>query len=97
MVRKKYTRNEIMLVVFCAIFIILILTFYVWHQMESVRIGYEEGELEDKVLNLRKEVERLESLKSSLLSLENVEKIAKEELKMVKPKVKQIVYDDFNL
>jgi len=86
-----------MLVVFCAIFIILILTFYVWHQMESVRIGYEEGELEDKVLNLRKEVERLESLKSSLLSLENVEKIAKEELKMVKPKVKQIVYDDFNL
>jgi len=97
MVRKKYTRNEIMLVVFCTIFIILILTFYVWHQMESVRIGYEEGELEDKVLNLRKEVERLESLKSSLLSLENVEKIAIEELKMVKPKVKQIVYDDFNL
>jgi len=86
-----------MLVVFCTIFIILILTFYVWHQMESVRIGYEEGELEDKVLNLRKEVERLESLKSSLLSLENVEKIAKEELKMIKPKVKQIVYDDFNL
>lgn len=85
-----------MLVVFCTIFIILILTFYVWHQMESVRIGYEEGELEDKVLNLRKEVERLESAKSSLLSLENVEKIAKEELKLVKPKEKQIVYDDFN-
>ena len=85
-----------MLVVFCTIFIILILTFYVWHQMESVRIGYEEGELEDKVLNLRKEVERLESVKSSLLSLENVEKIAKEELKMVKPKEKQIVYDNFN-
>ncbi|MBC8358252.1 MAG: cell division protein FtsL [Candidatus Aminicenantes bacterium] len=96
MVRKKYTRNEITLVVFCTIFIILILTFYVWHQMESVRIGYEEGELEDKVLNLRKEVEKLESAKSSLLSLENVEKIAKEELKLVKPKEKQIVYDDFN-
>ena len=85
-----------MLVVFCTIFITLILTFYVWHQMESVRIGYEEGELEDKVLNLRKEVGRLESVKSSLLSLENVEKIAKEELKLVKPKEKQIVYDDFN-
>ncbi len=85
-----------MLVVFCTIFIIFILTFYVWHQMESVRIGYEEGELEDKVLNLRKEVESLESVKSSLLSLENVEKIAKEELKLVKPKEKQIVYDDFN-
>lgn len=84
-----------MLVAFCTIFIILILTFYVWHQMESVRIGYEEGELEDKVLNLRKEVERLESVKSSFLSLENVEKIAKEELKLVKPKEKQIVYDNF--
>jgi len=96
MVRKKYTKNEIIFVVFCTIFIIFILTFYVWHQMESVRIGYEEGELEDKALNLRKEVGRLESVKSSLLSLENVEKIAKEELKLVKPKEKQIVYDDFN-
>jgi len=95
MVRKKYTKKEIILVVFCIIIVISILTFYIWHQMESVRIGYEIGELEEKVLNLRKEVEKLETKKSTLLSLERVEKIAKEELNLVEPKEEQLVYDEF--
>ena len=95
MVRKKYTKKEIILVVFCIIIVISILTFYIWHQMESVRIGYEIGELEEKVLNLRKEVEKLETKKSTLLSLERVEKIAKEELNLVEPKEDQLVYDEF--
>ncbi len=95
MVRKKYTKKEIILVVFCIIIVISILTFYIWHQTESVRIGYEIGELEEKVLNLRKEVEKLETKKSTLLSLERVEKIAKEELNLVEPKEEQLVYDEF--
>lgn len=95
MVRKKYTKKEIILVVFCIIIVISILTFYIWHQTESVRIGYEIGELEEKVLNLRKEVEKLETKKSTLLSLERVEKIAKEELNLVEPKEEQLVYDKF--
>ncbi len=95
MVRKKYTKKEIILVVFCIIIVISILTFYIWHQMESVRIGYKIGELEEKVLNLRKEVEKLETKKSTLLSLERVEKIAKEELNLVEPKEEQLVYDEF--
>jgi len=95
MVRNKYTKKEIILVVFCIIIVISILTFYIWHQMESVRIGYEIGELEEKVLNLRKEVEKLETKKSTLLSLERVEKIAKEELNLVEPKEEQLVYDEF--
>lgn len=95
MVRKKYTKKAIILVVFCIIIVISILTFYIWHQMESVRIGYKIGELEEKVLNLRKEVEKLETKKSTLLSLERVEKIAKEELNLVEPKEEQLVYDEF--
>ncbi len=95
MVRKKYTKKAIILVVSCTIIVIFILTFYIWHQMESIRIGYEIGELEEKVLSLRKEVEKLETKKSSLLSLERVEKIAKEELNLVEPKEEQLVYDDF--
>ena len=95
MVRKKYTKKEIILVVFCIIIVISILTFYIWHQMESVRIGYKIGELEETVLNLRKEVEKLETKKSTLLSLERVEKIAKEELNLVEPKEEQLVYDKF--
>ena len=96
MVRKKYSKKEIILIVFCITFIIFILTFYVWHQMESVRLGYEASELEEKVLKLEKEVEELESRKAFLLSLERVEKIAREDLKLVMPKDEQIVYEEFS-
>jgi cell division protein FtsL len=95
MVRKKYTTKEIMLFICCTIIVIFILTFYIWHQMESIRIGYEIGELEEKVLNLRSEVDELETEKSSLLSLDRVERIAKEELNLTEPKKEQLVYDEF--
>jgi cell division protein FtsL len=95
MVRKKYTAKEIILFVSCTIIVIFILTFYIWHQMESIRIGYEIGKLEEKVLTLRRQVDELQTEKSFLLSLDRVEKIAKEELKLVEPKKEQLVYDEF--
>ena len=84
-----------MLFVFCTIIVIFILTFYIWHQMESIRIGYEIGKLEEKVLTLRRQVGELQTEKSFLLSLDRVEKIAKEELNLVEPKKEQLVYDEF--
>lgn len=84
-----------MLVITCTIFIISILTFYIWHQVEAVRLGYEINRLEEKVQKLKIEVEELETTKASLLSLEKVEKIAKEKLKMVKTEDSQKVYEDF--
>ena len=95
MVRKKYTTKEIMLFVSCTIIVISILTFYIWHQMESIRIGYEIGTLEEKVLTLGRQVDELQTEKSYLLSLDRVEKIAKEELNLVEPKKEQLVYDEF--
>jgi cell division protein FtsL len=95
MVRKKFTKKEMLLVVFCTVFIISILTFYIWHQTEAVRIGYEINRLEEKVQKLQIEVEELETTKSSLLSLEKVEKIAKEKLKMIATTEDQIIYEDF--
>ncbi len=95
MVRKKYSTKEIVLFVSCTIIVIFILTFYIWHQMESIRIGYEIGQLEEKVLTLRRQVDELQTEKSSLLSLDRVEKIAKEELNLVEPKKEQLVYDEF--
>jgi cell division protein FtsL len=95
MVRKKFTKKEIALAVLCTVLIILILTFYIWHQTESVRLGYEINRLEEKVQTLQIEVEELETTKSSLLSLEKVEKIAKEKLKMTETTEDQIVYEDF--
>lgn len=93
MVRKKYSKREIIFGMTFAITLILVLTFYIWHQMEYVRIGYEIGELEEELGALKKEVEVFETDKSTLLSLERVEKIAKEELKLEKATEEQIVHD----
>jgi cell division protein FtsL len=95
MVRKKFTKREMMLVIICTVFIISILTFYIWNQVEAVRIGYEINRLEEKVQELKIEVEELETVKASLLSLDKVEKIAKEKLKMVKTQENQKIYEDF--
>jgi len=95
MVRKKYTTKEIMLFVSCTIIVIFILTFYIWHQMESIRIGYEIGTLEEKVLTLGRQVDELQTERSYLLSLDRVEKIAKEELNLAEPKKEQLVFDEF--
>ncbi len=95
MVRKKYSTKEIILFISCTIIVISILTFYIWHQMESIRIGYEIGTLEEKVLTLGRQVDELQTEKSFLLSLDRVEKIAKEELNLVEPKKEQLVYDEF--
>lgn len=84
-----------MLVVFCTIFIISILTFYIWHQVEVVRLGYEINRLEEKVQKMQIEVEELEAEKSARLSLEKVERIAKEKLKMVETKESQKIYEEF--
>jgi cell division protein FtsL len=94
MVRKKFSKKEIFLGIACILFALLILSLYVWHQTESVSLGYDSAELEYRVIQLEKEVEELETVKSSLLTLDRVESIAREELKLSEPKDKQIVYED---
>ena len=62
--------------------------------MESIQIGYEIGRLEEEVSALEEEVKILQTVKSALLSLGRVEKIAKEKLKLVSPKEEQLIYED---
>jgi len=95
MIRKKISKRLIIFGIAGGIFAIFILTFYIWHQMESIRIGYEIGKLEERVADLEEEVKSLQVRKSSLLSLERVEKIAKKELKLVTPNKEQLIYEDF--
>jgi cell division protein FtsL len=95
MVRKKISKKEVLVGIAWAIIVILILTFYIWNQIESIRLGYAIGDLEMKLQNLEKDVEKFETIKSALLSLDNVERTAKEKLKLQKPKKEQIVYDNF--
>jgi len=95
MIRKKIGKKLIALGIIGGIFALFILTFYIWHQMESIRIGYEIGELEERVAALEEEVKRLQTKKSALLSLDRVEKIARKELKLVSAKKDNIIYEEF--
>jgi len=95
MVRKKYSKKQLCLGIGSILLAILFLTFYLWHQTEIIRIGYETGKLEEKVLSLREEVRKLEAKKSALLSLSRVEEIAKEKLNLSEPREEQVIYDDF--
>jgi cell division protein FtsL len=92
MVSKKFTKKQIAIGILCMVFVIALLTFYIWHQAESIRLGYQTRELEEEIASIKKDIEQLEAEKASLLSLERVEKIATQTLKMRPPQDKQIVY-----
>jgi cell division protein FtsL len=94
MVRKKFSKKEIVTGIFCILFALLILSMYIWHQTESVSLGYDTAELELRVTLLEKEVEKLETRKSELLALERVENTARKKLALSDPKKGQIVYED---
>jgi len=96
MVRKSFKKRDITIGIAFIALVISVLSFYIWHQTESVRLGYRTGGLEETVNQLRKEVEKLETIKASLLSLDRVERISRKELKLSAPEKEQIVYEDFD-
>jgi hypothetical protein len=49
MVRKKFSKKEIFIGIACTLFALLMLSLYVWHQTESVSLGYDSAELRDKL------------------------------------------------
>ncbi len=79
--------------IFAGFFVIFFLIFYIWHQAESVRIGYKTKDLEDEIARLNGDIEQLETQKASLLSLDRVEQMAKQELRMALPSEKQIIFE----
>jgi len=91
MVRKKFTKKELFVGISGILCIIALLTFYIWHQAETIRLGYKMHELEEEILDLEETIEQLEAQKASLLSLDRVERIAKDRLKMRIPEEDQII------
>lgn len=94
MVRKKYTWKQIVLGAGLAFLFLGNLTFYIWYQSESIRLGYRIHELEMKVENLKEEIKRLETRKEALLSLERIDRIARTELQLQDPKPEQIIFEN---
>lgn len=77
-----------------AFLVICILTFYLWHQAEMIRLGYETRKLEEKVMSLTEEIKTLEAKKAALLSLDRVEQIATEKLGLRAPGKDQVIFED---
>lgn len=92
MVRKKFSKKEIALGMLAVLTVIGFLTFYIWHQAESIRLGYKTRDLEQRLQSLKKEVDTLEAKRSELLSLHRVERIATTKLTLVEPTEDQLIH-----
>jgi cell division protein FtsL len=94
MVHKKFTRRQIILAAGISLAVVFVLAFYLLHITENVRLGYSVNDAGDKIQTLQKEVNRLKTLKASLLTFERVEKTARAELGLTDPREDQIIYED---
>jgi cell division protein FtsL len=95
MVRRKYSRREVVLVAGCLIFAISTLTFYIWHQAALISLGYKMSRAEQEIRGLEENIKKLETEKAALLSLDKVERTARQDLHLTDPKDDQIIYEDF--
>lgn len=94
MVRRKYEKKEIVAAAGCVLLAIATLTFYIWHQAAIIQLGYQLSRLEEKKARLGEDIERLETERAALLAPDRVDRIAREELRLVEPKQDQIIYED---
>ena len=94
MIRRKWSPVEIALGAGFFLALIGILTFYIWYQTEAVHLGIEMSRREADIKALQNDILRLELEKAALLSSGRVEKIARETLGLVDPKMDEIIYKD---
>lgn len=92
MVRRKWSFKGIALGGALVALAIGILTFYVWYQTESVKLGIDIGRSDKRIRELEEEIEALKLHQASLLEPGRVEKIARDMLGLVDPKDSDIVY-----
>jgi cell division protein FtsL len=92
MVRRKGSLKGIALGAALGAAVVGILTFYVWYQTESVKLGIAIGRSDEKIRELEESIEALKLRKAHLLDPGRVEKIARESLGLVDPKDDDIIY-----
>ncbi len=93
MVRRKWSPRGIALGAALIFAVIGTLTFYVWYQTESVKLGIDIGKSEDRIRELEQAIEGLEMRKAALLDPARVEKIARESLGLIDPKDDEVIYE----
>jgi cell division protein FtsL len=93
MVRRKWSPKGIALGAALLVAVIGTLTFYVWYQTESVKLGIDIGRNENRIRELEQAVETLKMRKAALLDPARVEKIARESLGLIDPKDDEVIYE----
>jgi len=93
MLRRKWSPRGIALGAALLVAVIGTLTFYVWYQTESVKLGIDIGKSEDKIRELEQAIETLKLRKAALLDPARIEKIARESLGLVDPKDDEVIYE----
>jgi len=94
MVRKKLTWKQTVIGGGLIIMLLANLTFYIWYQSESIRLGYKIHDLELKVEQLKEEIKKLETRKAALLSPERIDRLAREDLNLTDPKPEQVIFEN---
>ena len=93
MVHRKFSTREIALGAGFLVLLVIIVTFYILYQTESVQLGYRTAEKTNKVSLVKEEIKKLEAKKAALLSLQRVEKIARDTLGLTDPAPGQLFYE----
>ncbi len=93
MVRKKYAKKEVLLAGGAVLLAIGTLTFYIWQQSVLINLGYESSKLERAKAQLGEDIRRLDTEKATLLALDKVNRIARNELQLTDPRQDQIIYE----
>ncbi len=92
MVRRKLSLKGIAFGAALAVAAIGILTFYVWYQTESVRLGLEIGRSDRRIRELEESIEALKLRRAELLDPGRVERIARDKLGLVEPVDDDLIY-----
>jgi len=92
MVRRKWSLKGVALAAAFAAAAIGILTFYVWYQTESVKLGLDIGRSDQRIRALEESIEALKVQRARLLDPARIEKIARDKLGLVDPVDDDIVF-----
>ena len=96
MIRHKWSLKGIALGAALAAAAIGILTFYIWYQTESVKLGLDIGRSDKRIRELEESIEALKVRRASLLDPGRVERIARDKLGLVEPVDDDIIYRKLN-
>jgi len=95
MVHKKFTLRQMIFAAGTTLIVVFILSFYLWQIAEIVSLGYESNIAEKERKELQAQVQRLRAERSALLSLDRVERTARNQLGLTDPREDQVIYEDY--